>query len=190
MKLMLWLHSSKKIGVDAQVDTELPRSLAEIVGNTYTFQLKLKDFNLLQSTKPSPFLAFFLRESLHLCHPLLWMLVSFLNVNLLLSVYNLCVCYLINRKVCRSLKHRSLKLWQRDLMSKLITLALLQRRHLHLMVHLPDVQNQPVSKLLWKRMHRRNHVWNESTMRHNHVFSLSNNCFCIFQFPWNQFPFL
>ncbi|KAL0650466.1 hypothetical protein Bca4012_093157 [Brassica carinata] len=45
MKLMLWLHSSKKIGVDAQVDTELPRSLAEIVGNTYTFQLKLKDFN-------------------------------------------------------------------------------------------------------------------------------------------------
>ncbi|CAN6906098.1 unnamed protein product [Brassica oleracea] len=53
------------------VDTELPRSRAEIVGNTYTFQLKLKDFNLLQSTKPSPFLAFFLRESLHLCHPLL-----------------------------------------------------------------------------------------------------------------------
>ncbi|CAN6828637.1 unnamed protein product, partial [Brassica oleracea] len=27
------------------VDTKLPRSLAEIVGNTYTFQLKLKDFN-------------------------------------------------------------------------------------------------------------------------------------------------
>lgn len=54
------------------------------------------------------------------------MLVSFLNVNLLLSVYNLCVCYLINRKVRRSLKHRSLKLWQRDLMSKLITLALLE----------------------------------------------------------------
>ena len=45
MKLMLWLYSSKKRGVDAQVDTELPRSLAEIVGNTYTFQLKLKDFN-------------------------------------------------------------------------------------------------------------------------------------------------
>ncbi|WZY88632.1 hypothetical protein YC2023_045367 [Brassica napus] len=42
---MLWLYSSKKRGVDAQVDTELPRSLAEIVGNTYTFQLKLKDFN-------------------------------------------------------------------------------------------------------------------------------------------------
>ncbi|CDY67457.1 BnaUnng02200D [Brassica napus] len=33
------------IGVDAQVDTELPRSLAEIVGKTYTFQLKLNDFN-------------------------------------------------------------------------------------------------------------------------------------------------
>ena len=28
------------IGVNAQVDTELPRSLAKIVGNTYTFQLK------------------------------------------------------------------------------------------------------------------------------------------------------
>ncbi|WZZ58096.1 probable replication factor A 73 kDa subunit [Brassica napus] len=33
------------IGVDAQVDTELPRSLADIVGKTYTFQLKLNDFN-------------------------------------------------------------------------------------------------------------------------------------------------
>ena len=33
------------IGVDAQVDTELPRSLADIVGKTYTFQLKLDDFN-------------------------------------------------------------------------------------------------------------------------------------------------
>ncbi|KAL0762803.1 hypothetical protein Bca101_078954 [Brassica carinata] len=33
------------IGVDAQVDTDLPRSFAEIFGNTYTFQLKLKDFN-------------------------------------------------------------------------------------------------------------------------------------------------
>lgn len=33
------------IGVDAQVDTELPRSLGEIVGNTYTFQIRLKDFN-------------------------------------------------------------------------------------------------------------------------------------------------
>ncbi|WZZ34177.1 hypothetical protein YC2023_017584 [Brassica napus] len=33
------------IGVNAQVDTELPRSLADVIGNTYTFQLKLKDFN-------------------------------------------------------------------------------------------------------------------------------------------------
>lgn len=33
------------IGVDAQIDTDLPRFLAEIFGNTYTFQLKLKDFN-------------------------------------------------------------------------------------------------------------------------------------------------
>ncbi|KAL0733358.1 hypothetical protein Bca4012_009568 [Brassica carinata] len=33
------------IGVNAQVDTALPRSLADIVGNSYTFQLKLTDFN-------------------------------------------------------------------------------------------------------------------------------------------------
>ncbi|KAL0661453.1 hypothetical protein Bca4012_098290 [Brassica carinata] len=33
------------IGINAQVDTELPRALADIVGNSYTFQLKLKDFN-------------------------------------------------------------------------------------------------------------------------------------------------
>ncbi|KAG2329998.1 hypothetical protein Bca52824_001178 [Brassica carinata] len=33
------------VGVNAQVDSALPRSLAGIVGNTYTFQLKLTDFN-------------------------------------------------------------------------------------------------------------------------------------------------
>ncbi|CAN7048494.1 unnamed protein product [Brassica rapa subsp. trilocularis] len=33
------------IGLSAHVDTELPRTLAGIVGNTYTFQLKLTDFN-------------------------------------------------------------------------------------------------------------------------------------------------
>ncbi|CAN6893554.1 unnamed protein product [Brassica oleracea] len=33
------------IGISAHVDTELPRTLDNIVGNTYTFQLKLTDFN-------------------------------------------------------------------------------------------------------------------------------------------------
>ncbi|KAF8088665.1 hypothetical protein N665_0532s0028 [Sinapis alba] len=33
------------VGVDAHVDTALPRSLAELVGKTFTFQLKLNDFN-------------------------------------------------------------------------------------------------------------------------------------------------
>ncbi|KAL0723590.1 hypothetical protein Bca4012_038189 [Brassica carinata] len=33
------------IGVNAQVNTALRRSLADIVGNSYTFQLKLTDFN-------------------------------------------------------------------------------------------------------------------------------------------------
>ncbi|KAF3586779.1 hypothetical protein F2Q69_00031230 [Brassica cretica] len=33
------------IGISAHVDTELPQALAGIVGNTYTFQLKLTDFN-------------------------------------------------------------------------------------------------------------------------------------------------
>ncbi|KAL0796982.1 hypothetical protein Bca101_068359 [Brassica carinata] len=32
-------------GVYARVDTELPRFIAEIVGKTYTFQLKLGEFN-------------------------------------------------------------------------------------------------------------------------------------------------
>ncbi|WZZ54690.1 hypothetical protein YC2023_054797 [Brassica napus] len=53
MKLILSLKSAKLmhvlasgaaqivgICVNAQVDTELPRSLAKIVGSTYTFQLK------------------------------------------------------------------------------------------------------------------------------------------------------
>ncbi|CAN6876937.1 unnamed protein product [Brassica oleracea] len=33
------------IGISAHVDTKLPRTLDNIVGNTYTFQLKLTDFN-------------------------------------------------------------------------------------------------------------------------------------------------
>ncbi|WZZ09137.1 hypothetical protein YC2023_095058 [Brassica napus] len=33
------------IGINAQVDVVLPRPLADLVGRTYTFQLKLKDFN-------------------------------------------------------------------------------------------------------------------------------------------------
>lgn len=33
------------IGISAHVDTELPRTLTVIVGNTYTFQLRLTDFN-------------------------------------------------------------------------------------------------------------------------------------------------
>ncbi|XP_009102346.2 uncharacterized protein LOC103828499 [Brassica rapa] len=33
------------IGTNAQVDVVLPRPLADLVGRTYTFQLKLKDFN-------------------------------------------------------------------------------------------------------------------------------------------------
>ncbi|XP_033137296.1 uncharacterized protein LOC103838187 isoform X4 [Brassica rapa] len=33
------------IGTNAQVDIDLPRSLANLVGSTYTFQLRLKDFN-------------------------------------------------------------------------------------------------------------------------------------------------
>ncbi|CAH8372565.1 unnamed protein product [Eruca vesicaria subsp. sativa] len=37
--------ATRGIGVNAEVDTDLPRSLAAVVDNTYTFQLKLTDFN-------------------------------------------------------------------------------------------------------------------------------------------------
>lgn len=33
------------MGLNAEVDTELLRALADVVGNTYTFQLRLKEFN-------------------------------------------------------------------------------------------------------------------------------------------------
>nr|VDD40904.1 unnamed protein product [Brassica oleracea] len=44
---------TKLTGIEASeaaqivVDTDLPRSLADIVGSTYTFQLRLKGFNFL-----------------------------------------------------------------------------------------------------------------------------------------------
>ena len=38
-------------GVDAKVDTDLPQSLADIVGNTYTFQLKVTDFSFNSNHK-------------------------------------------------------------------------------------------------------------------------------------------
>ncbi|KAL0723152.1 hypothetical protein Bca4012_037751 [Brassica carinata] len=56
------------IGVNAHVDTELPRSLADIVGNTYTFQLRRLQFY----SKPLPSPASFLQENLHPIQHLLW----------------------------------------------------------------------------------------------------------------------
>ncbi|XP_033137294.1 uncharacterized protein LOC103838187 isoform X2 [Brassica rapa] len=38
-------YTLQGIGTNAQVDIDLPRSLANLVGSTYTFQLRLKDFN-------------------------------------------------------------------------------------------------------------------------------------------------
>ncbi|CAN6899615.1 unnamed protein product [Brassica oleracea] len=50
MSKLTHVHASEAaqivgIGTNAEVDVVLPRSLADLVGRTYTFQLKLKDFN-------------------------------------------------------------------------------------------------------------------------------------------------
>lgn len=57
------------IGVDARVDTDLPGCLADIVGKTYTFQLKLNDFNFPSNIRPSPFPVYFHSEPLRPCQP-------------------------------------------------------------------------------------------------------------------------
>ncbi|CAG7861826.1 unnamed protein product [Brassica rapa] len=44
-QIIEFLCTAKGVGATAQVDVDLPCSLADIVGNTYTFQLKLKYFN-------------------------------------------------------------------------------------------------------------------------------------------------
>lgn len=62
----MMLTGFQGIGVDA----ELPLSLAEIVGNTYTFQLRLKDFNFTSKYQTFTFPAFSQLESSHLCQPL------------------------------------------------------------------------------------------------------------------------
>ena len=46
-----------EIGVNVQVDTDIPRSLADIVGNTYIFQLRLKDSNFTANHQTLPFPA-------------------------------------------------------------------------------------------------------------------------------------
>ncbi|CAH8306067.1 unnamed protein product [Eruca vesicaria subsp. sativa] len=52
------------IGVDARVDTDLPRSLADIVGKTYTFQLKLNDFNFTSKNQTFTFFRIFPERAL------------------------------------------------------------------------------------------------------------------------------
>ncbi|CAN6861648.1 unnamed protein product [Brassica oleracea] len=124
------------IGVDAQVDTELPRSLADIVGKPYTFQLKLNISISPQSTRPSPFLASFLSECLCPCQPL-WKLQMFL----------------------RMLRP---KMWHKEQMPTLESLPLEQISQLYLMLQLVNVHHRPKTKTMSTRLPRRRHMWNES----------------------------
>lgn len=48
------------VGVNAKVDRDLRQFITEIVGSTYTFQLKLTAFNFTSKHKPSPFPVYLL----------------------------------------------------------------------------------------------------------------------------------
>lgn len=92
------------IGVHAQVDTELHRSLAEIVGKTYTFH-KLNDFNFALKHQTFTISRIFPERELAPMPAFVIPLVPFLNVNflhlLLLPIYNLLfVTLLIGRCKC------------------------------------------------------------------------------------------
>ncbi|CAN7018352.1 unnamed protein product [Brassica oleracea var. botrytis] len=75
-------------------------------------------------------------------------------------------------------------------MPELLTLAKLQSKHLHLMVHIHDVQYQRKNNLQRMRMARRKHVWNESHIEPKQPpLLLINQCLSIFQVRLNLFPF-
>ncbi|KAL0738754.1 hypothetical protein Bca4012_014964 [Brassica carinata] len=122
------------IGINAQVDTELPRALADIVGNSYTFQLKLKDFNFTANHQTFTISRLF-------AAPEIAPIPNF-------------------ARGCPSTGGPQTVAPGSEAVGAVKSNV--AGTPAHLMVHLAVVRQQKRSRLIWKRVPQRKHVWNES----------------------------
>ena len=154
------------IGVDAQVDTELPQSLADIVGKTYTFQLKLNDFNF--SSKHQTFtISRIFPQRVLAPMPAFVVTVSSSYVAkyvtyLLRPITNICVCCIIHRKVQLFPPMLRLEICHREQFPTLESLLLEQISQLHLMLQLLNVHHRPKTRMMSTKLPRKRHMWNET----------------------------
>ncbi|WZY81798.1 hypothetical protein YC2023_028182 [Brassica napus] len=133
------------IGVHAQVDTELHRSLAEIVGKTYTFH-KLNDFNFALKHQTFTISRIFPERELAPMPAFVIPLVPFLNEGANAPEEAL------HEVVAPGTEEKDAN-----------TCNVAEESHPRLMLPLPDVLHRPKNKLLLIGMPARKHVWNEST---------------------------
>ncbi|CAN6917435.1 unnamed protein product [Brassica oleracea] len=121
------------IEVDAQVDTELPQSLADIVGKTYTFQLKWNDFNFSSKHQTFTISRIFPQR----------VLAPKLKVQLFPPMLRLEICH-------------------REQFPTLESLLLEQISQLHLMLQLVNVHHRPKTRMMSTKLPRKRHMWNET----------------------------
>ncbi|WZY77631.1 hypothetical protein YC2023_024015 [Brassica napus] len=128
------------IGVHAQVDTELHRSLAEIVGKTYTFH-KLNDFNFASKHQTFTISRIFPERELA---PMPAFVIPLEGANAPEEA--------LHEVVAPGTEEKDAN-----------TCNVAEESHPRLMLPLPDVLHRPKNKLLLIGMPARKHVWNEST---------------------------
>ncbi|CAG7888096.1 unnamed protein product, partial [Brassica rapa] len=133
---------SQGIGVHAQVDTELHRSLAEIVGKTYTFH-KLNDFNFASKHQTFTISRIFPERELAPM-PAFVIPVSSEGAN--------APEVALHEVVAPGTEEKDAN-----------TCNVAEESHPRLMLPLPDVLHRTKNKLLLIGMPARKHVWNEST---------------------------
>ena len=98
----MYFQCLQGIGPTAQVDVHLPRSFADIVRNTYTFQLKLKDFNITVNHQAFTISRIFHARDLASIITFVVSIVNFLNVKLMvLEISEYKLFYVAIRKLER-----------------------------------------------------------------------------------------
>ncbi|WZZ17142.1 hypothetical protein YC2023_110231 [Brassica napus] len=127
------------IGVHAQVDTELHRSLAEIVGKTYTFH-KLNDFNFASKHQTFTISRIFPERELA---PMPAFVIP------------------VSANAPEVALHEVVAPGTEEKDANTCNVA--EESHPRLMLPLPDVLHRTKNKLLLIGMPARKHVWNEST---------------------------